>query len=109
MTEQITEVSLSEEPQIDYRPQNPPVSQATNETSTPGNQSSLLPIQLPDMSSQQTASVFHCLFKVIAICYFMFSGSSGEVLTFIIISVLLVVDFWTVKNVTGRYKASDSD
>lgn len=50
------------------------------------------------------AVVFHFLFKVAAIAWYLFSGLllSGFVLTFVVQVLLLAFDFWTVKNVTGR-------
>lgn len=51
-----------------------------------------------------TARFFHVLFKIVTVVYFFASGFSGSPFTvdFTILLVLLVMDFWTVKNVTGR-------
>jgi hypothetical protein len=50
------------------------------------------------------AVVFHFLFKVSAVLWYLFSGLllQGFVLTFVVQVLLLAFDFWTVKNVTGR-------
>ena len=57
---------------------------------------------LPDLSSRSTTAIFHCLFKGLQVILYLFSGDSS-VVTFILISILIVVDFWTVKNVSGRF------
>ena len=50
------------------------------------------------------ACLFHLLFKGLAIFCFLFLNAmiNEEILTFIIVVVLAAMDFWTVKNVTGR-------
>eukprot|EP01069_Polyplicarium_translucidae_P002371 Polyplicarium_translucidae@DN2011_c0_g1_i1.p1 len=52
--------------------------------------------------------IFHLLFKLLAfLCFlfgsFIFGGWQGDyVFTFVVTTLLLSFDFWTVKNVTGR-------
>lgn len=48
--------------------------------------------------------LFHLLFKALAILtyWFVYMFSKDIVLTFILTTTFLAVDFWTVKNVTGR-------
>lgn len=50
------------------------------------------------------ACLFHLAFKGLAIFSFLFLNAmiKEEVLTFIIVVVFAAMDFWTVKNVTGR-------
>eukprot|EP00918_Siedleckia_nematoides_P107050 GHVU01233397.1.p1 GENE.GHVU01233397.1~~GHVU01233397.1.p1 ORF type:complete len:235 (-),score=49.57 GHVU01233397.1:451-1155(-) len=55
-----------------------------------------------------TICLFHLLFKLLALLVFIFGswvfgGRDGDfVFTFVVTTVLLALDFWTVKNVTGR-------
>lgn len=61
-------------------------------------------------SSHPTVIVFHILFKVIAVLFYMFGGwmlgNEHEGANFIMLTVILILilaaDFWVVKNVTGR-------
>eukprot|EP00386_Alphamonas_edax_P013734 GDKI01042343.1.p1 GENE.GDKI01042343.1~~GDKI01042343.1.p1 ORF type:complete len:198 (-),score=83.22 GDKI01042343.1:21-614(-) len=47
--------------------------------------------------------VFHLLFKAGAFFTFLFGGLFGDyITTFVITTLFLAFDFWTVKNVTGR-------
>uniref|UniRef100_A0A7S3CSL4 Golgi apparatus membrane protein TVP23 homolog n=1 Tax=Strombidium rassoulzadegani TaxID=1082188 RepID=A0A7S3CSL4_9SPIT len=48
--------------------------------------------------------LFHFLFKAMAIVFYIFFGlfSSDKTLCYIIVITLSALDFWTVKNVTGR-------
>lgn len=50
------------------------------------------------------ACLFHLAFKGVAIFCFLFLNAmiNEEILTFIIVVTLAAMDFWTVKNVTGR-------
>lgn len=52
-----------------------------------------------------TAGLFHLLFKVLALTLYMFGSwiTSNFVILFVIIELCLAFDFWTVKNITGRY------
>jgi len=55
-------------------------------------------------AKHQTICLFHCLFKLLAfVCYtfgrYLFDG---YILTFIVVTILLSLDFWTVKNISGR-------
>ena len=48
---------------------------------------------------------FHLLFKSLAILVYVFSGlfTSNFIFVCVVCILLLAFDFWTVKNVTGRY------
>jgi len=55
--------------------------------------------------SQKTTMFFHALFKVLAILTYLFASiifSGSYVLTFVVVTILSAMDFWTVKNVSGR-------
>lgn len=47
---------------------------------------------------------FHLLFRTLALFYYFFCTwfSKSFVLNFIIVVLLVAIDFWTVKNITGR-------
>ncbi|KAL1450474.1 hypothetical protein WDU94_002838 [Cyamophila willieti] len=48
---------------------------------------------------------FHLFFRSLALLTYMFTGlfsSSGFIATFVFIVLLLSMDFWTVKNISGR-------
>lgn len=50
------------------------------------------------------ACFFHMFFKVIAmLLYFAAEGIFGKTVLFVLVIVFNSFDFWTVKNVTGRY------
>lgn len=53
------------------------------------------------------ASIFHLLFKSVAILYFLMCERlfdiANFVTNFIVLLVFISADFWVVKNVTGRY------
>lgn len=55
-------------------------------------------------SSHPTALIFHYLFRSAAVAVYFFLGSilDNFILVFIGTVLLLSLDFWTVKNVTGR-------
>lgn len=50
------------------------------------------------------AVFFHLLFRVAALLTYLFCGwfSASFIASFVVVIVLLSMDFWTVKNVTGR-------
>ena len=50
------------------------------------------------------AVVFHVGFRAAAVVWYLFASSlfDGFVFAFIVQVLLLALDFWTVKNVTGR-------
>ncbi|KAL6755091.1 hypothetical protein V8C86DRAFT_2684343 [Haematococcus lacustris] len=54
--------------------------------------------------THRVALVFHWLFKVVGIVYYIFCTwfLDSFVTNFIVCVVLIALDFWTVKNVTGR-------
>jgi len=64
---------------------------------------STLPELLKD-AANPTACVFHFLFKVVGLCLYLFFGllSGDKTLKYILVITFAAVDFWTVKNVTGR-------
>jgi len=55
-------------------------------------------------ATHQTICIFHCLFKILAFVCYMFGKYlfKGYIDTFIFVTILLALDFWTVKNITGR-------
>jgi len=55
-------------------------------------------------AKHHTICVFHCIFKVLGFVFYIFGRVifGQYILTFIAVTVLLALDFWTVKNVTGR-------
>ena len=59
-------------------------------------------ISIPDISSRTKAMYFHILFKALQVLIYMFSSDDSSVAVFLMVSVLIVIDFWSVKNVTGR-------
>jgi len=50
------------------------------------------------------AVLFHLIFRVLSIITYLLCGlfNSGFIVNFVIIIILLSMDFWTVKNITGR-------
>lgn len=49
------------------------------------------------------AAIFHILFKVLAFAiYLLFANAMGFILSFVVLTILLSMDFWTVKNISGR-------
>jgi len=50
------------------------------------------------------AVFFHLIFRVLGIITYLLCGllSSGFIVNFVLIIILLSLDFWTVKNITGR-------
>lgn len=55
-------------------------------------------------SKHPYAALFHLLFKVSALFFYIFGSwfSSSFIFSFVLCIVLLAFDFWTVKNVSGR-------
>eukprot|EP00878_Enallax_costatus_P034280 GHUV01037999.1.p1 GENE.GHUV01037999.1~~GHUV01037999.1.p1 ORF type:complete len:145 (+),score=34.70 GHUV01037999.1:354-788(+) len=59
----------------------------------------------PPAPKHPVAFIFHFAFKVAAMVFYMLCESFNKnqfVLNFVVCIVLLAMDFWTVKNVTGR-------
>ncbi|KXS13782.1 DUF846-domain-containing protein [Gonapodya prolifera JEL478] len=56
-------------------------------------------------SSHPTVLLFHLLFRTLAILFYVFLGtfSSSFVFVFVVTILALSFDFWTVKNVSGRF------
>jgi len=50
------------------------------------------------------AMFFHVVFRLLAVITYLLCGlfSNGFIINFVIIIVLLSMEFWTVKNITGR-------
>lgn len=55
-------------------------------------------------SSHPVAAFFHVAFKLAALLLYIFADVVGFefVMTFVVLTLLLAFDFWTVKNVSGR-------
>ncbi|CAA3033056.1 uncharacterized Golgi apparatus membrane CG5021 isoform X1 [Olea europaea subsp. europaea] len=53
------------------------------------------------------AALFHVLFKSLALIFYLFGGLFGQdfISTFVAVILLISMDFWVVKNVTGRLLA----
>lgn len=51
-----------------------------------------------------SAALFHVIFKFLSIILYLFGGIFGQefLTTFVLIILLVSMDFWVVKNVTGR-------
>lgn len=59
----------------------------------------------PMPPAQKNTMFFHVFFKALAILVYFFSAwffSDSYVLTFVVVTILSAMDFWTVKNVSGR-------
>lgn len=54
-------------------------------------------------SSNPFICIFHTVFKGLAIFFYLFSGWALDSATvFLLVSIFSVLDFWIVKNVSGR-------
>lgn len=53
------------------------------------------------------AALFHVIFKFLAFVFYLFGGLFGQdfISTFVAVILLISMDFWVVKNVTGRLLA----
>lgn len=53
------------------------------------------------------AALFHVVFKLLAFLFYLFGGLFGQdfISTFVAVILLISMDFWVVKNVTGRLLA----
>lgn len=53
------------------------------------------------------AATFHIIFKTLALLFYLFGGLFGKdfISTFVTVILLISMDFWVVKNVTGRLLA----
>jgi len=51
---------------------------------------------------QPVVAFFHVAFRAAAILVYILCGGSGFIASFTAVLVLLALDFWTVKNITGR-------
>jgi hypothetical protein len=59
---------------------------------------------LLQQSSHPTVLIFHLLFKILALTFYLFSYwvFKEYIFAFILVILCLAADFWTVKNVSGR-------
>lgn len=82
----------------------PTLNQTPN--SIDGTQSKSYVTQLFESSAHPIPCIFHVLFKGLAIMTYLFGGIVQHSLNFITVTVccilLLAIDFWVVKNITGR-------
>lgn len=91
-------------------PQNVPIPPVPTLNQTPNMNTDLQEksyvSQLFQNSAQPVTCMFHVLFKGLAIMTYLFGGIVEHSLNFITVTVccilLLAVDFWVVKNITGR-------
>ncbi|KAK9824620.1 hypothetical protein WJX72_011780 [[Myrmecia] bisecta] len=62
------------------------------------------PVQPQPAYGHPLTAFFHVFFKVAAFLVYIFCGlfSKSFVLNFVLVVVLLMLDFWTTKNVSGR-------
>jgi len=64
-------------------------------------------VERPPPPSHPIVLVFHILFKVLALTTYLFGdllfSSAPFVIPFIIAVIFLALDFWTTKNVSGRF------
>lgn len=55
-------------------------------------------------STNPFVCIFHILFKVLAITSYLFSGLLlNSVMIFLSVAIFSVLDFWVVKNISGRF------
>lgn len=54
-------------------------------------------------STNPFVCIFHVLFKSLAVFFYLFSGLTFDSATvFLLVSIFGVLDFWVVKNISGR-------
>jgi len=72
-----------------------------------GNFGSFAPMENPWRIKHPVVTFFHLLFRTLALIVYLLSGWSSQsyIESFIAIILLLSLDFWTVKNITGRIMA----
>mmetsp|Transcript_9433 Transcript_9433/g.10980 ORF Transcript_9433/g.10980 Transcript_9433/m.10980 type:complete len:267 (+) Transcript_9433:91-891(+) len=96
---------------IHHSPQNVPIPPVptlnNNQQSQPQQEQQPSYIsRLLESSAHPTTCIFHVLFKALAIITYLFGGLFQHSLNFITVTVccilLLAIDFWVVKNITGR-------
>lgn len=58
----------------------------------------------PRKYNRPYVTLFHLLFRCIAIAFYIFCGwfIDSFITSFVFVVLLLSADFWTVKNITGR-------
>ena len=64
-----------------------------------------LNIPLLKGAKQPLICFFHAIFKLVSLIFYLVLNSiiNCEIITFIIILILNAIDFWTVKNIIGRF------
>jgi len=72
------------------------------------NFGSFAPVENPWRIKHPVVTFFHLLFRTLALIVYLLSGwsSSSYIESFIAIILLLSLDFWTVKNITGMASIS---
>jgi hypothetical protein len=93
-------------------PQNVPIPPVPTLNQNPNNvmqqqqQEQSYMTQLFESSAHPVTCIFHVLFKGLAIMTYLFGGLAEHSFNFITVTVccilLLAIDFWVVKNITGR-------
>ena len=77
-------------------------------TSEPGSSENTQPLQFSQPpnnvpAAQTKVMAFHLLFKSLALVFYLFSGfGMSYMITFVVVTILSSLDFWMVKNVSGR-------
>lgn len=78
-----------------------------NETERPDLKSIIFEKLGVTNSSNPFICIFHLLFKVLAVTTYLFAGwLFDSVFIFITVAIFSVLDFWVVKNVSGRFLVS---
>jgi len=75
---------------------------ANNNNNNPEQTSSSMLDNLYKNSAHPIPCLFHLLFKILALLIYIFSGTERFIITTVTCLVFLAMDFWTVKNITGR-------
>jgi hypothetical protein len=83
----------------------PAMSQSSEPTSQPQDLQSMIFSKLGiSNAGNPFICILHMLFKVIAITTYLFSSFFfNTVMIFLMVSIFTVLDFWVVKNISGRW------
>jgi len=77
--------------------------EASQSTQPPSLQSIVLEKLGIANASNPFVCIFHMMFKAAAITTYLFSGFFfNTVMIFLLVSIFTVLDFWVVKNISGR-------
>eukprot|EP00398_MALV-I-01_sp_L67-1_P000241 gene241-450_t len=79
-----------------------PSGSAEVEMNTTGESQPNMVQSVLQQSSHPGVCIAHFAFKLPALVVYLFGGMFGYTLTFILVTLLLAFDFWTVKNISGR-------